>query len=135
MKAWFLVFLPNEFPTSVQQGLGCNVYTIEQNSGKELTRMRMHCTYWDSVDSAWQLRPCNFGLEIFGFDLTIFIMIILLTTVYQYLIRETDLHKFYNLFLNPIEHCKYIYIYMCVVEWSRALDIRLSDWCCSVSMV
>jgi hypothetical protein len=22
-----------------------------------------------------------------------------------------------------------------VVEWSRALDIRLSDWCCSASMV
>jgi hypothetical protein len=22
-----------------------------------------------------------------------------------------------------------------VVEWSRALDLRLSDWCCSVSMV
>jgi hypothetical protein len=22
-----------------------------------------------------------------------------------------------------------------VAEWSRALDIRLSDWCCSVSMV
>ena len=22
-----------------------------------------------------------------------------------------------------------------VVEWSRALDIKLSDWCCSVSMV
>jgi hypothetical protein len=22
-----------------------------------------------------------------------------------------------------------------VIEWSRALDIRLSDWCCSVSMV
>ena len=22
-----------------------------------------------------------------------------------------------------------------VVEWSRALDIRLGDWCCSVSMV
>jgi hypothetical protein len=22
-----------------------------------------------------------------------------------------------------------------LVEWSRALDIRLSDWCCSVSMV
>jgi hypothetical protein len=59
--------------------------------------MRMNCTYWDSVDSAWQLPLCNFGLEIFGFDLTIFIMIILLTTVYQcyqYLIRETDLHKF-----------------------------------------
>ena len=22
-----------------------------------------------------------------------------------------------------------------VVEWSMALDIRLNDWCCSVSMV
>jgi hypothetical protein len=22
-----------------------------------------------------------------------------------------------------------------VVEWSRALDIRLSEWCCSESMV
>jgi len=22
-----------------------------------------------------------------------------------------------------------------VVEWSRTLDIRLTDWCCSVSMV
>ena len=21
-----------------------------------------------------------------------------------------------------------------VVEWSRALDVRLSEWCCSVSM-
>ena len=21
------------------------------------------------------------------------------------------------------------------VEWSRALDVRLSEWCCSVSMV
>jgi hypothetical protein len=29
-----------------------------------------------------------------------------------------------------------IYIYIAyVVEWSRALDISLSDWCCSVSMV
>jgi hypothetical protein len=24
---------------------------------------------------------------------------------------------------------------MDVVEWSRALDVRLSEWCCSVSMV
>ena len=24
---------------------------------------------------------------------------------------------------------------MYVVEWSRALDVRLSEWCCSVSMV
>ena len=22
-----------------------------------------------------------------------------------------------------------------MVEWSRALDVRLSEWCCSVSMV
>jgi hypothetical protein len=30
----------------------------------------------------------------------------------------------------------YIYIYgVDVVEWSRALDVRLSEWCCSVSMV
>ena len=31
----------------------------------------------------------------------------------------------------------YIYIYskgVDVVEWSRALDVRLSEWCCSVSM-
>ena len=29
-------------------------------------------------------------------------------------------------------------LYFCIadmVEWSRALDIRQSDWCCSVSMV
>jgi hypothetical protein len=33
---------------------------------------------------------------------------------------------------------KYIYIYIFgadVVEWSRAMDIRLSDWCGSVSTV
>ena len=24
---------------------------------------------------------------------------------------------------------------MDMVEWSRALDVRLSEWCCSVSMV
>ena len=29
----------------------------------------------------------------------------------------------------------YIYIYIDVVEWSRALDVRLSEWCCSVTMV
>jgi hypothetical protein len=33
----------------------------------------------------------------------------------------------------------YIYIYITqgvdVVEWSRALDVRLSEWCCSVTMV
>ena len=29
----------------------------------------------------------------------------------------------------------YIYKGVDVVEWSRALDVRLSEWCCSVSMV
>ena len=30
----------------------------------------------------------------------------------------------------------YIYIYIVdVVEWSRALDVRLSEWCCSASMM
>jgi hypothetical protein len=37
-----------------------------------------------------------------------------------------------------IERCKIdtfnIYI-VDVVEWSRALDVRLSEWCCSVTMV
>ena len=31
-----------------------------------------------------------------------------------------------------------VYIYTLdvdVVEWSRALDVRLSEWCCSVTMV
>ena len=30
---------------------------------------------------------------------------------------------------------KHIYICVDVVEWSRALDVRLSEWFCSVSMV
>ena len=35
-----------------------------------------------------------------------------------------------------IYHYKSKYIYMVdVVEWSRALDVRLSEWCCNVSMV
>jgi hypothetical protein len=29
----------------------------------------------------------------------------------------------------------YIYMGVDVVEWSRALDVRLSEWYCSVSMV
>jgi hypothetical protein len=30
----------------------------------------------------------------------------------------------------------FIYIYIVgVVEWSRVLDVRLNEWCCSVSMV
>ena len=39
-----------------------------------------------------------------------------------------------NIFLCSIY--MYIYIYKVdVVEWSRALDVRLSEWCCSVTMV
>jgi hypothetical protein len=56
------------------------------------------------------------------------IMIILLTTFYwcyQYLIRETDLHKIYNLFLNPIEHCKYIYIWIIVATFN---NISVISW-------
>ena len=30
---------------------------------------------------------------------------------------------------------KYIYISNLNIEWSRALDVSLSKWCCSVSMV
>jgi hypothetical protein len=41
-------------------------------------------------------------------------------------------------FIDIIDSC-YIYRYIehdrNVVVWSRVLDIRLSDWCCSVSMV
>ena len=41
--------------------------------------------------------------------------------------------------INFQRFCLYIYIYIYkgvdVVEWSRALDVRLSEWCCSVSMV
>ena len=28
-----------------------------------------------------------------------------------------------------------MYIGVDVVEWSKALDVRLSEWCCSVSKV
>jgi hypothetical protein len=36
----------------------------------------------------------------------------------------------YIIYFIPIE-----YKVEDVVEWSRALDVRLSEWCCSVSMV
>ena len=47
--------------------------------------------------------------------------------------KDTDLRPCTDLSLTYI----YIYIYMGVdvVEWSRALDVRLSEWCCSVTMV
>jgi hypothetical protein len=39
--------------------------------------------------------------------------------------------------IATLTQIKTIYIYMGVdvVEWSRALDVRLTEWCCSVSMV
>ena len=40
----------------------------------------------------------------------------------------------YNLYMGIYINI-YIYIGVDVVEWSRALDVRLSEWCCSVSMV
>jgi hypothetical protein len=36
----------------------------------------------------------------------------------------------YIIYFIPIE-----YKGVDVVEWSRALDVRLNEWCCSVSMV
>ena len=38
-----------------------------------------------------------------------------------------------NFNLHFFVQCKHIYVD--VVEWSRALDVRLSEWCRSVSMV
>jgi hypothetical protein len=37
--------------------------------------------------------------------------------------------------LNILLNLDIIYVYIYVVEWSRALDIRLSKWYCSVSIV
>ena len=47
-------------------------------------------------------------------------------TLVQECCERSDLFSFTNFF--------YIYI-VDVVEWSRALDVRLSEWCCSVTMV
>ena len=55
-------------------------------------------------------------------------MIILLTTVYQryqYLISETDLDKFYNLFLIPIGHCRYIYLNNCMLLFQNIINVVL----------
>jgi hypothetical protein len=45
---------------------------------------------------------------------------------------------FCNIFIGIVaQSSRLLYIYkgVDVVEWSRALDVRLSEWCCSVSMV
>ena len=40
---------------------------------------------------------------------------------------------------RPVKLCldQYIFrfLFRCIYMWSRALDVRLSEWCCSVSMV
>ena len=56
----------------------------------------------------------------------------LICTLVRYLILlSLNYHK--------LQNCRYsifpIIKYMDVVEWSRGLDVRLSEWCCSVSMV
>jgi hypothetical protein len=41
----------------------------------------------------------------------------------------------YHLFTIYMYIYLYIHVGVDVVEWSRALDVRLSEWCCSVTMV
>jgi hypothetical protein len=56
----------------------------------------------------------------------------------EVLIAPIDVSDVYIICLSTkmIYHYKSKYIYMVdVVEWSRALDVRLSEWCCNVSMV
>ena len=49
--------------------------------------------------------------------------------------KQFLLHMWYPSCYSSYKLVVYIYIYMDVVEWARALDVRLSEWCCSVSMV
>ena len=54
------------------------------------------------------------------------------TTNFKAKTRKYTFGKYLYIYILYI----YIYIYGAdVVKWSRALDVRLSDWCCSVSMV
>jgi hypothetical protein len=72
-----------------------------------------------------------------GFELTTFVVIVndcigSFKSNYHTITATTALH-----YLGDIQNI-YIYIYIWgvdVIEWSRALDVRLSEWCCSVSMV
>ena len=58
--------------------------------------------------------------------------------VYLIINEHRNLLKFVFILIY-IQGKEYIYIYIYkgvdVVEWSWALDVRLSEWCCSVSMV
>jgi hypothetical protein len=51
-------------------------------------------------------------------------------TTRQYDHEDPDFTNF-----QPKYYTMYIYKGVDVVEWSRALDVRLSEWCCSVTMV
>ena len=50
---------------------------------------------------------------------------------------KVGLDKKFPWFEKKVQKSTYVFcVYIVdVVEWSRALDVRLSDWCCSVSMV
>jgi hypothetical protein len=48
-----------------------------------------------------------------------------LTSIPRFALREKVTLRLLKLLLKGVD----------VVEWSRALDVRLSEWCCSVSMV
>jgi hypothetical protein len=48
-----------------------------------------------------------------------------LTSIHRFALREKVTLRSLKLLLEWVD----------VVEWSRALDVRLSEWCCSVSMV
>ena len=90
------------------------------------------CTGW--IDRLW----C--GIFVLS-DLTIIIVIII------HICHNKQLNCCIVFFIRPghynssstdssITEVHYIYQeYQYMVEWSRALDVRLSEWCCSVSMV
>jgi hypothetical protein len=48
-----------------------------------------------------------------------------LTSIPRFSLRDKVTLRLLKLLLKGVD----------VVEWSRALDVRLSEWCCSVSMV
>ena len=59
------------------------------------------------------------------FDICLFI---------QFDYEHTSLEQTWYVFIN-LSISRLSYEGVDVVEWSRALDVRLSEWCCSVSMV
>jgi hypothetical protein len=61
----------------------------------------------------------------FLLDILLSVLIWFTTCDYPFDIFTLFLYKFYIHIHNGAD----------VVEWSRALDVRISDWCCCVSMV